>query len=374
MTLAVVCAATLVAPAAASATAPPGGVGRVFFSHDRQPGMGTEYDIHAIDAAGGGLVNLTPGTDANESGVAVDPTGRWLAFDAAGDPGSETEIWLMRSDGSDRTVLVGGTTRDAFPVFSADGKQVFFVRDTEPGLGFTTDIWRVNVDGSGLVNLSNTPTLDELRFDTSPDGKRIVFEVRAALPFSFDVYSMSVTGQGRFPLVVSPENDGDPYYSPDGKRISFTSGPSSHLFAASASGAGPVDLMPAWPKEAFSGSWSGNGRTIVFDDDGSNLFTVPTSGGSPIALTAGPEASTQPAWEHVFKCAGRRATIVGDAGPDKIKGTKLADVIVANAGRDVVRGRGGRDRICGGRGKDVLRGGGGADLLRGGNGRDVERQ
>jgi Tol biopolymer transport system component len=336
-------------------------------------GAGTEYDIHAINADGTGLVNLTPGTDTNEFGVAVDPTGGWLVFDAPGAIAGDTDVWLMRSDGSGRVALVPGPDRDSFPVFSADGRQVFFVRDVEPGLGFTTDIWRVNLDGTGLVNLTNTPTVDELRFDVSPDGRRILFEIFAA-PGNFEIHSRTVDGGDLRPVVIAPGNDGDPSYAPDGKHFAFTTGASSHLSVALADGTGAVDVMPTWPKEAFSASWSGDGRTIVFDDDGSNLFTVPASGGSPVALTAGPEPSTQPSWEHVFRCGKRRATIVGDDGPDKIKGTKRADVIVANAGRDVVKGRGGRDRICGGRGKDVLRGGAGVDLLRGGKGRDVERQ
>jgi hypothetical protein len=36
-----------------------------------------------------------------------------------------------------------------------------------------------------------------------------------------------------------------------------------------------------------------------------------------------------------YSCLGRRATIVGTAGPDEIRGTRAPDVIAARVGDDV---------------------------------------
>lgn len=74
---------------------------------------------------------------------------------------------------------------------------------------------------------------------------------------------------------------------------------------------------------------------------------------------------------RVARCFGRAATIVGSSGPDRIRGTRRADVIVTLGGADRVRGRGGNDRICGGAGRDRLAGGGGDDRINGGPGRDI---
>jgi 3',5'-cyclic AMP phosphodiesterase CpdA len=71
------------------------------------------------------------------------------------------------------------------------------------------------------------------------------------------------------------------------------------------------------------------------------------------------------------RCAGRRATIVGTSGDDRIKGTKKRDVIVTGKGRDRVSAKGGKDRICTGSGRDRVRAGGRKDLARGGKGRDT---
>jgi CSLREA domain-containing protein len=74
---------------------------------------------------------------------------------------------------------------------------------------------------------------------------------------------------------------------------------------------------------------------------------------------------------ELTQCRGRTATIVGTNGPDKLKGTKRADVIAAFGGKDKVSGLKGNDVICGGPGKDKLNGGKGNDKLYGEAGKDT---
>ena len=69
-------------------------------------------------------------------------------------------------------------------------------------------------------------------------------------------------------------------------------------------------------------------------------------------------------------CAGRRATRIGTAAADDIRGTRRRDVIAALGGNDVIRGLRGNDIICGGRGRDRILGGRGRDALYGQQGRD----
>lgn len=69
-------------------------------------------------------------------------------------------------------------------------------------------------------------------------------------------------------------------------------------------------------------------------------------------------------------CAGRRATIVGTAGADRLEGTHGPDVIHALGGDDVIYGLAGDDVICGGAGNDVISGGFGVNELYGGPGDD----
>jgi uncharacterized delta-60 repeat protein len=69
-------------------------------------------------------------------------------------------------------------------------------------------------------------------------------------------------------------------------------------------------------------------------------------------------------------CAGKRATIVGTPGRNRLRGTPRADVIAGLGGNDVIAGLGGNDVVCGGAGNDQVDGGAGADRLIGGAGTD----
>jgi serralysin len=91
-----------------------------------------------------------------------------------------------------------------------------------------------------------------------------------------------------------------------------------------------------------------NGRIIAFGDSGLGA----TKRFGLIALRGSTDRS---------RCLGKKATVVGTAGRDKLTGTGRRDVIVALAGADEVRGLAGPDLICGGKGKDRLLGGPGKD-------------
>jgi uncharacterized delta-60 repeat protein len=73
---------------------------------------------------------------------------------------------------------------------------------------------------------------------------------------------------------------------------------------------------------------------------------------------------------RVPRCAGRKATIIGTNGADKLTGTKGPDVIVGLGGNDTISGGGGNDLICGGDGNDRIDGGAGNDRLFGQAGND----
>ena len=81
-----------------------------------------------------------------------------------------------------------------------------------------------------------------------------------------------------------------------------------------------------------------------------------------------------------LRCGGKRATIVGTNGRDRIRGTRRSDVIVALGGNDRILGGRGNDRVCAGSGRDAVAGDSGSDrlvgegdqdTLKGGSGNDA---
>ena len=69
-------------------------------------------------------------------------------------------------------------------------------------------------------------------------------------------------------------------------------------------------------------------------------------------------------------CFGKKPTIKGTSGADRITGTNGPDVIYAGRGNDRINGKGGPDRICAGPGKDRVKGAIGLDTVGGGLGND----
>ena len=69
-------------------------------------------------------------------------------------------------------------------------------------------------------------------------------------------------------------------------------------------------------------------------------------------------------------CLGKKATIIGSNGDDKITGTRGNDVIVSRGGDDAIDAGGGDDLVCAGRGSDRVAGEGGEDRILGEAGED----
>jgi len=379
-----VCA--LLLPAAAHAAYPAAKNGRIAFTAH----SGTENnEVMLMGADGSGKVRLTNDTTYDE-GPQFSPNGKLIVFSRDVDlseMGDNLDIVTVRPNGSGMVDLTLALTLDGEgqPVFSPDGKKIAFFGDTQPGSSSIGDIFLMNANGTGLVNLTNTPTISEGGPEFSPDGRRIAYT--GGPPSNQDVFVMNANGSNKLNLTSSwPADDDSPSFSPDGKKIAFTRDadpgmgpPDSRIFVMNANGTGAAGISGITGDN--SPAYSPDGTRIAFrrivaigPENEYDLFVSNTNGSGAADLTAGLQVETSPTWEYIYKCAGKRATIVGDDGKDKIKGTKKADVIVANGGADTVSGRGGNDRICGGRGKDKLTGGDGKDKLLGGKGKDQQVQ
>ena len=81
------------------------------------------------------------------------------------------QIWMMKSDGSNKQLILDDSYWNAFPKMSPDGKKIVFVSWRYNNY----DAYTVNTDGSSLTRLT-THTTDEWAPDWSPDGKMILFE------------------------------------------------------------------------------------------------------------------------------------------------------------------------------------------------------
>jgi Tol biopolymer transport system component len=86
------------------------------------------------------------------------------------------------------------------------------------------EICLINADGSNLINLTNTPEIDEMYPHASPDGRRICFvadEGENQESKSRNVYIMKIDGTGRVKIA---EKAYQPCWSADGRYIAYLPG------------------------------------------------------------------------------------------------------------------------------------------------------
>ena len=109
---------------------------------------------------------IDEGYDAN---VAVDPTGKWLAFASTRDS-DHTNIYMQRVDGTAVVQLTTGGADDDYPAFSPDGRQIAFA-STRAG---NWQIFVMDVDGKNVTQITSGP-MQAIHPSWSPDGSRLVY-------------------------------------------------------------------------------------------------------------------------------------------------------------------------------------------------------
>lgn len=281
-------------------------------------------EIYAMDEAATSVRRLTRNSDVDLF-PAASPDGRRVVFDSTrrrteAEPYNTSDLFVMNADGSDQQFLIRGSSatwapdgrRIAFHA-SASGKGLPIKRD--PGAATAdSDIFILDGDDGlrshrAARNVTNNPGAIDDDADWSPDGKRIVFTSHAvtddaANSATAEIYALEVDGAGKaVRLTNNAEEERAPSWSPDGRRIVFCcrrGGPDFEICVMNADGTAqrPVtdnsvpDLTP---------TWSSDGRRIVFHRPVGGaarfqLFSINVDGTAEKQLTVPPGLNAFPNW------------------------------------------------------------------------------
>ena len=279
-------------PAAVQA-AFPGTNGKVAFTSARN-GFPADSDLYTMGADGSAQTRITS-LERDELYPSWSPDGTKLVFER--NAGLRPDVWSANADGSNRRQLTTDAAGDFHPAWSPNGAKIVFASDRDAAQG-TADLFVMNADGTGQVNITSTPGVNEDYPSWSPDGAQIAFSRDG------DIYTASPDGSSLAALTQTPAIDVEPDWSPDGNQIVFRTGFSANdeIWKMNANGTGQVNLTNNGSLVDERPSWSPAGDKIVFVRgafDNADVYVMNANGSGVTRLTNNTFLDTQAAWQPI---------------------------------------------------------------------------
>jgi len=209
------------------------------------------------------------------------------------------EIFVMNADGTGVVQLTDmGTGPNVFPAWSPDDTKIAFIHSPDGQHG---NLYVVNSDGTGLTQLTSSDQWDQTP-SWSPDGSLIAFS-RSTHGSGGDVYLIDPEGDGEaVQLTNHPAGEWSPAWSPDGSKILFTTDRDGNdeVYVMNADGSNPTNLTDSPGSDgAWVGAWSPDGARIVFSssrDGNSEVYVMEADGSNQVRVTDSPWQEVMAAW------------------------------------------------------------------------------
>lgn len=128
------------------------------------------------------------------------------------------------------------------------------------------EIYCMNADGTGIVNLSRTPDYEDIMAAVSPDGSTIAFMRGKTFDFNtFEVWVMDADGNNQRQITSDSTADGHADFAPDSRRIVFASwrDGNEEIYIADTE-TGVCTRLTDNPASDNDPDWSPDGSTIAF--------------------------------------------------------------------------------------------------------------
>jgi Tol biopolymer transport system component len=260
---------------------------KIAFVSDR----GGNFDIWTMNADGSNPVNRSSNGGSDQR-PQWSPDGSKIAFDTNRDGNSD--IYVMNADGTNQVNLTSSPAYDYGPTWSPDGTQIAFQSGS--------DISKIDVNGSNLVNLTNDGTsYFDYAPNWAPDGTRIVFYRQSSGGGFSHIWTMNVDGTNTTQITITAASDYLPAWSPDGTQITFGRG--SDIYTMNADGTNQVNRTGTAGLDESSPAWESqrsNGRIVFASNRSGNydVWTMKPDGSDLKRLTTNAASDSDPVWSR----------------------------------------------------------------------------
>jgi Tol biopolymer transport system component/C-terminal processing protease CtpA/Prc len=294
-------------------------------------------DVYRVSADGGTPMPVSADRYRNEYWSQPSPGGVEVALTARGTVSGqwwrrghshldESEIWVLRDPTAMRYErLSEGGQKDAWPLWSADARMLWFVRDRQG----VQNVWVRSAAGGEARQATRFTDGRVLWPSITRDGALIAFERGFRLwvleTGTFAVRELAVTLRGA-PVAVEPERlslttgFSDLALSPDGRKVAFVA--RGEVFAASAKDGGDAFRVTATPGREAQLTWAPDSRRLVYVSDRAGhaqLWLYDFAARTETRLTDDPSGDVNPRFspdgrQVLFARGGRTLALVDAAG------------------------------------------------------------
>jgi Tol biopolymer transport system component len=251
------------------APTPMGGSHWIAFSDE----LNGNRDVYIIKTDGSNKTRLTSNEDWDWSPT-WSPDGKQIAFLSM--RSGNSEIYIMDIDGSNTKRLTHNQSYEGYPAWSPDGKNIAFVSDRdEPDPagcedsveGCNSNIYVIDIDSLDETRLTDASS-DDQGPSWSPDGKHIVFF--STHDGNVQIFMMDSDGSHTTRLTNDQAYNWRPAWSPDGQHIAFMSyhGAHNQIYMMRLDDSSVTRLTNDLYEDSAP-SWSPDGKHIAFQSSSS---------------------------------------------------------------------------------------------------------
>lgn len=327
---------------------------KILFKHS-DPGPVRHFELFSINTDGTNLTQLTSTAQYQIiNDAAFTPNGNKIVFESGCHCDLNPTIEIMNANGSSRTRLISPSGSGISPMLNRSGTKIVFVGKPSEDEGF--GIHTMNLNGSGILRLTNSNELETKPFFTADDESILFHRSDSGGSDGFDLMKVDVDGSNliRFRQILGGENsytsgfldpDADGIFgncdscplTSNAYPIVFTN--EINIWSMNADGSNVVRLTPFVGTNTSDNdpTISSDGRRIVFTSnrrfprpgDRNEIYVMNVNGTNPTRLTdrSGVNASDDDR-NPVFNPSGTKIAFVGTR---QISGRSVENIFLMNA-------------------------------------------